>query len=301
MAAAIHATTLPLRLQSRIWQGDQLAHAGARAVPSGYPDLDALLPGAGWPAGSLTELLVEHGGIGEMRLLAPALKALTARSAQSASRSGPQSGRHVLLVAPPWQPYAYALHAWGIALDRVVWIRARDDETSWVAEQALKQDGIGAVLVWLPKARADAVRRLQVVAQDSRSLAFLIRPPTARSQSSAAPLRMVCTPVPPPADASISRRRWMQRTALSVDIFKRRGPPLAQPLNVMLPLQEAVLPDPAASSPAAAQPGINHVVDRRHLAAVTTGSREAAGAAFDVDAVVDLADLADQSGGGVAV
>ncbi|HTH62772.1 MAG TPA: translesion DNA synthesis-associated protein ImuA [Paraburkholderia sp.] len=280
MAAAIPATTLAPWLQSRVWQGDQLAHAGARAVSSGYPDLDARLPGAGWPAGSLTELLVEHGGIGEMRLLAPALKALTA--AQAGSPSGSSSGLHALLVAPPWQPYAYALHAWGIALDRVVWVRARDDEAPWVAEQALKQDGIGAVLVWLPKARADAVRRLQVVAQDSRALAFLIRPPAARSQSSPAPLRMVCTPVPPPADSTISRRRWMERTALSVDIFKRRGPPLAQPLNVMLPLQEAVLPDPAASSSAQTQSGINHVVDRRHLAAIAAGGREAAGAAFDV-------------------
>ena len=99
MAVAIHATTLSPRLQSRIWQGDQLAHAGARAVSSGHPDLDALLPGAGWPAGSLTELLVEHGGVGEMRLLAPALKALTAPS-------GPQPGRHVLLVAPPGQAQA---------------------------------------------------------------------------------------------------------------------------------------------------------------------------------------------------
>jgi len=271
MAAAIPATPFPPWLQSRIWQGDQLAHAGARAVSSGYPALDALLPGAGWPAGSLTELLVEHGGVGEMRLLAPALKALTAKS-----------GRHVLLVAPPWQPYACALHAWGVALERVVWVRARENDTPWVAEQALKQNGIGAVLVWLPKARTDAVRRLQVVAQDSTSLAFLIRPLAARSQSSPAPLRIVCTPVPPPADGSVSRRRWMQHTALSVDIFKRRGPPLAQPLNVMLPLQDAVLPDPAAPSSGAAQPGINHAVDRRHLAAVAAGSREAAGAAFDV-------------------
>lgn len=281
MAAAIQSTSLPPRLQSRIWQGDQLAHAGARAVSSGYADLDALLPGAGWPAGSLTELLVEHGGIGEMRLLAPALKALTAARSRAASNN-PASSRHVLLIAPPWQPYACALHAWGIELDRVVWIRARDDEAPWAAEQALKQDGIGAVLVWLPKARAEAVRRLQVVAQDSHALAFVIRPPAARSQSSPAPLRIACTPVPPSADGTLSRRRWIERTALSVDIFKRRGPPLAHPLNVMLPLQETLLPEPAVSSSAPAQPGINHVVDRRHLTAVAAGSREAAGAVFDV-------------------
>lgn len=269
MAAALQlaAAHLPPRLQSRIWQGDQLAHASGRTVPSGHAALDALLPGAGWPAGSLTELLVEQGGIGEMRLVAPALRSLTATA-----------GRHVLLVAPPWQPYACALRAWGLALDRVVWVRAGEDDAPWVAEQALRQDGIGAVLLWQARVRADAVRRLQVAAQDSRALAFLIRPVAARSQSSPAPLRMTCTPVPPPADAGINRRQWMQLSAVSVDIFKRRGPPPAQPLIVMLPLQDAVLPlaGPASAVP---RPGINHVVDRRHLAALAAGGREATAAA----------------------
>jgi protein ImuA len=266
MAAALQlaATHLPPRLQSRIWQGDQLAHALERTVPSGHAALDALLPGAGWPAGSLTELLVEQGGIGEMRLVAPALRALTATADQ-----------HVLLVGPPWQPYACALKAWGLALERVIWVRAGEAEAPWVAEQALRQEGIGAVLLWQAKARPDAVRRLQVAAQDSQALAFLVRPPAARNQSSPAPLRMVCTPVPPPADASLNRRQWMQLAAMSVDIFKRRGPPPAQPLVVTLPLQDAVLP-PTGPAYAASLPGVNHVVDRRHLAALAAGGREAA-------------------------
>lgn len=274
--AAVHqlATThLPPRLQSRVWQGNQLAYANERTVASGHAALDALLPGAGWPAGSLTELLVEQGGIGEMRLVAPALRTLTA-----------QAGRYVLLVAPPWQPYACALKAWGIALDRLIWVRASEHEAPWAAEQALKQDGIGAVLLWQPKARADALRRLQVAAQDSQSLAFLMRPPAARAQSSPAPLRMVCTPVPPPEDTRLNRREWMHHTAVSVDIFKRRGPPPAQPLVITLPLQESVLPQPGAA-PAAPWPGINHVVDRRHLAVVAAGGREAARAAHVAHAV----------------
>ncbi|RQH00568.1 translesion DNA synthesis-associated protein ImuA [Paraburkholderia dinghuensis] len=269
MAAALQlaATHLPPRLQSRIWAGDQLAHAGVRTVSSGHAALDALLPGAGWPTGSLTELLVEQGGIGEMRLVAPALRSLTATA-----------GRHVLLVAPPWQPNACALGAWGLALERVVWVRAGEDDAPWVAEQALRQDGMGAVLLWQTRARADAVRRLQVAAQDSGSLAFLIRPRAARSQSSPAPLRMVCTPVPPPVDASLNRRQWMQLTAVSVDIFKRRGPPPAQPLVVTLPLQDAVLP-PTGPAHAVPRPGVNHVVDRRYLAALAAGGREAAAVA----------------------
>ncbi|MFP6558550.1 translesion DNA synthesis-associated protein ImuA [Paraburkholderia sp. B3] len=266
MAAALQlaATHLPSRLQSRIWQGDQLAHASERTVRSGHAALDALLPGAGWPAGSLTELLVEQGGIGEMRLVAPALRTLTATASQ-----------HVLFVAPPWQPYACALKTWGLALDRVIWVRAGEAEAPWVAEQALRQEGVGAVLLWQAKARADAVRRLQVAAQDSRTLAFLIRPPAARNQSSPAPLRMVCTPVPPPVDANLNRRQWMQLTAVSVDIFKRRGPPPAQPLVVTLPLQDAVLP-PTGPASVMPPPGVNHVVDRRYLAAFAAGGREAA-------------------------
>ncbi|WP_322054091.1 translesion DNA synthesis-associated protein ImuA [Paraburkholderia bannensis] len=274
MAAALQlaAAHLPPRLQSRIWQGNQVGGTSGRTVSSGHDALDALLPGAGWPVGSLTELLAEQGGIGEMRLVAPALRALTA-----------QAGRHVLLVAPPWRPYACALEAWGIALDRVVWIRASDDEAPWAAEQALKQDGIGAVLLWQPKARADALRRLQVAAQDSQALAFLMRPSAARSQSSPAPLRMVCTPVPPPeADTRLNRREWMQHTGVCVDIFKRRGPPPAQPLVVTLPLQESVLPQPGAA-PFMPWPGINHAVDRRHLAVVAAGGRQAAAS---VDRVV---------------
>lgn len=270
MAAALQlaATHLPPRLQSRIWQGDQLAQAGGRTLSSGHAALDALLPGAGWPMGSLTELLVEQGGIGEMRLVAPALRELTATA-----------GQHVLLVAPPWQPYACALRAWGLALDRLIWVRAGEDDAPWVAEQALRQDGIGAVLLWQTRARPEAVRRLQVAAQDSHALAFLIRPPAARSQSSPAPLRMVCTPVPPPADARLNRRQWMQLTAVSVDIFKRRGPPPAQPIVVTLPLQDAVLPSTGAAWEPMPRPGVNHVVDRRHTAAPAAGSRGAAAAA----------------------
>ena len=270
MAAALQlaATHLPPRLQSRIWQGDQLAHAGLRTVASGHAALDALLPGAGWPTGSLTELLVEQGGIGEMRLVAPALRRLTA-----------VAGQHVLLIAPPWQPYACALAAWGLALDRVVWVRAGENEAPWAAEQALRQDGIGAVLLWQTRTRADTVRRLQVAAQESGALAFLVRPPAARHQSSPAPLRMVCTPVPPPADANLNRRQWMQLTAVSVDIFKRRGPPPAQPIVVTLPLQDAVLPAQGPAWEPLPRLGVNHVVDRRHLAAPAAGSRDAAAVA----------------------
>jgi len=268
MAAAIQlaATALSSQLRRQVWKGNELAEADSRVISSGYAALDQLLPGQGWSAGGLTELLIEHGGVGEVRLLAHTLRHLTM-----------QAERHVMLVAPPYQPCAAALRAWGVDVGRVVWVRSGEDQSLWAAAQALKQDGIGAVLVWLPNARADKVRRLQVAAQESASLAFLIRPVEAATQSSPAPLRMICEPLLPANAQTINRRQWLREIGMSIDIFKRRGPPLAEPLRLILPLQDVVLPENGAGSNQGRE--INHVVDRSHIATLVAGSGEASRAA----------------------
>src|SRR2546427_10431420 len=83
-----------------IWRGDSLNRAGAPVVSCGFPALDAELPGRGWPAGALTEILPAHEGIGELRLLGPALAGL--------SRRGPRAplGPPPPLPHPPPPPPA---------------------------------------------------------------------------------------------------------------------------------------------------------------------------------------------------
>lgn len=264
MAAAIQllAATLSPQLRHQVWQGNEIAGADSRVVSSGYTALDRLLPGHGWSAGILTELLIEHCGVGEVRLLAHTLCHLTK-----------QAGRHVMLVAPPYKPCAATLRAWGVDVERVLWVRSNEDQALWAATQALKQDSIGAVLVWLPNVRADKVRRLQVAAQESTSLAFLIRPLEVASQSSPAPLRMICEPLLPANAQTINRRQWLQEIALSIDIFKRRGPPLAEPLRLVLPLQGVLLPENGAGSRRESE--VKHVVDRSHIATLVARSGEA--------------------------
>ena len=57
-----------------LWRGDD---AGAPdTIPTGFHALDARLPGGGWPLATLIELLVPAAGVGEIRLLLPALKRL---------------------------------------------------------------------------------------------------------------------------------------------------------------------------------------------------------------------------------
>src|SRR5207237_671326 len=75
-----------------LWQGDRLARA-EDAVASGFAALDRELPGGGWPQASLTELLLDYQGIGELRLVLPALKALV------------RAGAWIALIAPPHVPY----------------------------------------------------------------------------------------------------------------------------------------------------------------------------------------------------
>src|SRR5687767_16041435 len=61
----------------------------ARIEPSGSA-LDAILPGGGWQAGTIVELMPTCDGIGELRLLMPTLAQIT------------QTERHVAMIAPPY-------------------------------------------------------------------------------------------------------------------------------------------------------------------------------------------------------
>src|SRR5689334_25350394 len=114
-----------------IWRGDSLNRAsGSGAVSSGFPGLDAQLPGGGWPAGAVTEILPAHEGIGELRLLGPAL----------ASRRG----LRLAWITPPHLPYAPALAAAGIDVSMLVVVRAASlKESLWATEQALASNACG--------------------------------------------------------------------------------------------------------------------------------------------------------------
>lgn len=170
----------------RVWRGHNQAQAPT-GLSSGYEVLDRHLPGGGWPQNALTEILVEHYGIGELRLLMPALAALTA---EDPGGDDNEPG-WIAWVAPPFQPYPPALQQWGIDLSRVLIVRPRDDgEMLWSAEQALSSGTCAAVLLWCDRLDDQAGRRLQLAAEKGSSWAIAFRPPAARSQPSAAALRI---------------------------------------------------------------------------------------------------------------
>lgn len=233
-----------------LWRAGQLGRAASLPVwPTGYDTLSAQLPGGGWPVGAVTELLVPDSGVGEVRLLRPALQSLA------------EAGRRLVWVGAPHALNAPALAAWGLPARQVYWIRAgegqegaegaarqaasrgrrqagqaarqavqqatrqatRQADLLWAAEQVLRSQAFGGVLVWLPSARPEAVRRLQVLAQASEAVVWVCRPAAALRESSPAVLRLLLSPLP--------------GNALSIVFHKRRGPvrdtPLILPLGAM--------------------------------------------------------------------
>jgi len=168
-----------------LWRGRSGA-AGQKGLASGYPELDRYLPGGGWPQQALTEILLEHCGAGELRILMPALARLS-----QADNDGESPG-WIAWVAPPFQPYPPALAQWGIDLSRVLIVHPREDsETLWAAEQALACGNCAAVLLWTEVLSDAASRRLQLAAEKGKSWAIAFRPLSARAQSSAAALRIL--------------------------------------------------------------------------------------------------------------
>lgn len=204
-AGAVRHVALAPRVAQAVWRGTELEHRTTAVRSTGWSELDAELPGGGWPEQSVVEILAAQPATLEWRLLGPALQAVTAADG------------HVVLVAPPRHPYVPGLQQLGLSERHVIWIQAdAPAERLWTVEQLVKSRAAGAVIAWLPKARAEQIRRLQVCAQGCEGLIFLCRPDAARHEPSAAPLRV---------HASVGID-W----ELHVQVLKRRGPTHEQPL-----------------------------------------------------------------------
>ena len=255
---------LPAAVSAALWRGDQLGAPVATVHPSGFHALDAELPGGGWPGHSLTEILSPQSATLEWRLLGPALQRVCA------------AGRSVVVVGPPRTPHLPGLRLAGLDERLLVWVQAETPaERLWSAEQLVKANAGGALLVWLPQVRSEQVRRLQVLAAGHAGPVFLCRPSTAAQESSAAPLRLLA--------------RVGADWALQVDLLKRKGPPLVNTLHlpsVPAGLQTILTPRLQRPSALRLRPPASGVVP---AVAHTTGHAPATVASSTASAQVDHA------------
>ena len=88
----------------------------------------------GWPVGTLTELLLQQAGVGEMRLLGPALVAVSKK-------------RPIALVAPQQVPNAQGYAYMGVDPSRLMWLKtAKSSDALWSAKQILRTGSCGALV-----------------------------------------------------------------------------------------------------------------------------------------------------------
>ena len=223
MLETLHATLA-------VWKGACAPVRTQSGIGTGFPEVDEALLDGGWPQAALMELLTDQTGMGEFSLLLPVLARLT-------------TSQGVLLIAPPFVPYAPALAQAGIDLRRLLILppcAAREGLAS--AELALRSGACGAVLIWeseLSGLSAQgipylALKRLHLAAERGKAMAVVYRAQCHALQ---------------PSPAAVRIRLTQAEHRLQMRVFKRRGLFGEQKVSVTpwpLPVQQHIAHRPTA-------------------------------------------------------
>lgn len=183
---------------ARLWRGHRQFATLPDQEQTGFEALDDQLDGLGWPRGALSECLLDEPGIGELQLVLPLLRRITARK------------QTVFWINPPLTPYAPALAREGVDLDQLVMVRTDSrPDLLWTLENCLRSDVTGLVMAWPDTLAARDVRRLQLAAEDGHSSCILFQSRRQACQSSPAALRLALEPD--------------DQLGLRIQVLKRRG------------------------------------------------------------------------------
>lgn len=168
-----------------VFRLDAAGAAATPVLPTGYPELDACLPGGGWPGAAVNEILVAAFGAAELQLVAPALRQLCEQQQET------DEPYWLTWISPPHTPYAPALATAGLDLSRILMVRTRRSQDAlWAAEQAMRSGTCRAVLLWSDQADARHLRRLQLAAEEGSCWAVIFRLHCMSGQASPAALRL---------------------------------------------------------------------------------------------------------------
>jgi len=191
-----------------VFRARSVQRSAGKRLATGYPELDHALLG-GWPVPSLTEVLIDVYGIGELHLLLPLMKQLT--------EVAPQPPLLVWLNAPHLpnsiafaQHQVYARHWLARSLS--------ERDLLWATEQALRSNACSMVLAWTSTSNTAALRRLKLAAISCQSVGLLFRPITNLKQPSPANLRIVLKPAEERLSIDIIKNEGRKPTQLSIDV-----------------------------------------------------------------------------------
>jgi protein ImuA len=186
MCGAVERAELLSRLREQIAACERHMTGATRlAVPSGWLDLDRLLPARGIRRGALVELLDRRCGCG-----AETVAAVLTRAAC-------RSPGAVVVVDADRQFYPAALAAWGVACERLIVVHAAGGaDALWAAVQALRSGAAAAVWLRCDRLTSHDSRRLQLAAEEGGALGLAFRPSRARGRPTWADFQLSVEPRP---------------------------------------------------------------------------------------------------------
>ncbi|GMM75446.1 translesion DNA synthesis-associated protein ImuA [Vibrio alginolyticus] len=184
-----------LKSQHLVWQAN-LTKADPQQLQtsSGFSELDDLL-GGGFPPHGVVEM-ESIGSIGELRLLAPYLKAT-------------QTNGVTAFIQPPALVNSLFLHYIGLDINQV-WVvtPTHPKDALWAAEQCLKSGVCSNVLLWQEELEIHQVKRLQVASEQGSCPLFMLKTDTTNRLS---------LPV------SLSLKLKGDEQGIHVEVLKRKG------------------------------------------------------------------------------
>jgi cell division inhibitor SulA len=214
-----------------LWRGCEMAGQGDYGQSTGYPQLDGILPGRGWPRNAMIEIISSHWGMGELQLLIPLMRKVVAE------------GKWILWISPPYLLYAPALVQAGINTQHVLVIKLETSckDALWSMEKALQTESCGLVLAWQNWLSSRVMRRLQLAAENGKTLGVLFHHNVSkRSQSSLAlkinkpapenPQTKEATPGLSGSEITVVRARGNFRPlSTRLNLYQSRSPSVAAP------------------------------------------------------------------------
>lgn len=195
----------------RIWRGRSARPTGG-FISSGFRELDSTI-GAGWPTGTLVEVMAMGPALGQASLLLPALATIT------------QTGKSVAWMAANDRPYPPALLQAGVVVERVVIVDADDHrQRLWCAEQSLREPACGAVVMAETHSLSDTLlRRLKLAAASTGCVCFLLRDEKVAENPSPASLRIRVRSAPnsPHRYVTVLKCNGQSRRTITLDLDAR--------------------------------------------------------------------------------
>jgi protein ImuA len=139
---------------------------GGEAPDFGLGPMHAAFPNGSFPTGAVHELVssTSEGAAASVGFMGGLLGTLM------------RGGGAMLWIGHGKKVFPMALKSFGIEPDRVVFVElSRPKDMLWVMEEALKCEGLAAVVGEIPEIGFTASRRLQLAVEQSRVTGFLLR------------------------------------------------------------------------------------------------------------------------------